>query len=84
MSDCVFAKGICSGEGQTVGKDDSTKEDRTCRCDYKNNYSYIKTPRNVCSCIPTQEDCSCHIKTCPVNLTLSQGMLIFFSKLYKI
>lgn len=74
MSDCVFAKSICSGVGQIVDKEDSTKGDRTCRCDYTRNYSYIKTPKNVCGCVPIEEDCSCYIKTCPTNLTLAAGM----------
>ncbi|CAC5400773.1 unnamed protein product [Mytilus coruscus] len=75
MSDCIYAKSICSEEGQIVYKYDSTKDDTTCRCDYKNNFSFIKTPRNFCFCIPTEEDCSCFIKSCPVNQTLSAGRL---------
>lgn len=74
MSDCVFAKSICSGDGQLVFNDDSTKEDRSCRCDYKKNYSFIKTPRHLCYCIPTEEDCSCYVRSCPVNQTLSAGI----------
>ncbi|CAC5424765.1 unnamed protein product [Mytilus coruscus] len=70
-SDCIFAKSVCGEEGQLVYKDDSTKDDRACRCDYTRNYSFIKTPRNLCYCIPTEEDCSCYIKQCLVNNTLS-------------
>lgn len=75
MSDCIYAKSLCSEEGQIVNNDDSTKNDRTCRCDYKNNYSFVKIPRHVCYCLPTEEDCSCNIKSCPVNSTLTTGIL---------
>ncbi|CAC5424761.1 unnamed protein product [Mytilus coruscus] len=71
MSDCIFAKSLCSEEGQIVYEDGSTKDDTTCRCDYTRNYSFIKTPRHFCFCIPTEEDCSCYIQSCPVNLTLT-------------
>ncbi|VDI45556.1 Hypothetical predicted protein [Mytilus galloprovincialis] len=71
ITDCVYAKSVCSAEGQVVYMDNSTKDDRACRCDYENNYSFIKTPRNVCYCIPSEEDCSCSIKSCPENYTLS-------------
>lgn len=78
MSDCLYAKSICSEEGQLMLKEDSTKDDIKCRCDYENSYSYIKTPRNLCSCLPTQEDCSCHIKTCAANYSLSSGIMLNF------
>lgn len=53
--------------------EDPTKEDRACRCDNTRNYSFIKTPRNLCFCLPTKEDCSCYLKQCLVNNTLSAG-----------
>ncbi|CAG2211278.1 unnamed protein product [Mytilus edulis] len=71
MSDCIYSKSICSENGQIVYIDDSRKYDRTCRCDYKRNYSFVKTPRHLCYCIPTEEDCSCYIKSCPTNFNLS-------------
>lgn len=77
ISDCIFTKSICSEAGQLVYKDETTKADRTCRCDYKKNYSFIKTPRNACACVPTEEDCSCYIKSCPVNHLLAGILLIF-------
>lgn len=73
MSDCIYTKSLCSEMGQIVNNVESSKEDRTCRCDYKKNYSFLKTPRNPCFCIPAEEDCSCYIKSCPVNFTLSAG-----------
>lgn len=84
MSDCIYAKSICSEDGQIVYIDDSAKDDRTCRCDNKRNYSFTITPRNGCYCIPTKEDCSCHIKSCPVNLTLSGGELYLISYYFKL
>ncbi|CAC5389986.1 unnamed protein product [Mytilus coruscus] len=71
VSDCIYAKSICSEEGQVEYKDSSSKDDRVCRCDSEKNYSFVKTPRNVCFCIPTEEDCSCYHKLCPVNYALS-------------
>ncbi|CAC5410004.1 unnamed protein product [Mytilus coruscus] len=73
VSDCIFVKSTCSAEGQVVYKDNSSKEDTACRCDNVKNYSFIKNPKHICFCIPSQEDCSCYIKSCPVNYTLSAG-----------
>lgn len=73
MSDCVLQKSICNEEGQIAYKDDSTKDDRKCRCDNENHYSFIKSPKNYWFCIPSEEDCSCYIKPCLVNYTLSSG-----------
>ncbi|CAG2195663.1 unnamed protein product [Mytilus edulis] len=75
MSDCIYSKSLCNEEGQTAYEDDSSKADRTCRCDYTRNYSFVKIPRHVCYCLPTEEDCSCNIKSCPRNFTLSTGIL---------
>ncbi|CAC5408762.1 unnamed protein product [Mytilus coruscus] len=71
VSDCIFVKSVCSAEGQVVYRDNSTKDDRACQCDYEKNYAFIKTPRKFCFCIPTEEDCSCYIKSCPIDYTLS-------------
>ncbi|CAC5410001.1 unnamed protein product [Mytilus coruscus] len=70
-SDCIYSKSVCGAEGQIDYRDNSTKDDRACRCDYERNYAFIKTPRSVCFCIPTEEDCSCYFKSCPENYTLS-------------
>ncbi|VDI00546.1 Hypothetical predicted protein, partial [Mytilus galloprovincialis] len=71
VSDCIFVKSICSEEGQVVYQNNSSKDDRTCRCNYKKSYAFIQKPRNDCYCIPTEEECSCYIKSCPENYTLS-------------
>lgn len=75
MTDCVYAKSHCSEEGQVIYSDNSTKDDRTCRCDNKKNYSFIKTPRNVFFCIPTEEDCSCYDTSHLTNSTTLTGSL---------
>ncbi|CAC5408763.1 unnamed protein product [Mytilus coruscus] len=71
INDCIYSKSKCSEEGQIVYNDNSTKDDIACRCDNKKGYSFITTPRNLCFCIPTEEDCSCHVKSCSINMTLS-------------
>lgn len=71
MSDCIYSKSFCSEEGQILHTDDSTKNDRKCRCNHKKNFSFAITPIHLSYCIPTEEDCSCYIKPCPGNLTLS-------------
>lgn len=71
MSDCIYSKSLCNEKGQIIYNDNSTKDDRTCRCDYTKSYAFLINPRHVCFCIPTEEDCSCYVKSCPVNFTLS-------------
>ncbi|XP_052063861.1 uncharacterized protein LOC127703825 [Mytilus californianus] len=71
MTACVYEKSHCNEEGQVIYSDNSTKDDRACRCDYKKGYSFIKTPRNVCYCIPTEEDCSCYDTSYSTNSTIS-------------
>lgn len=75
MTDCVFVKSVCNEEGQILHNDDSTKADISCRCDSDKRYAFIKTPKKSWYCIPTEEDCSCYIIPCPVNFTLSAGIL---------
>ncbi|CAC5385483.1 unnamed protein product [Mytilus coruscus] len=72
MTDCIYARSHCNEGGQVVFNDGSTKDDRTCRCDYKKSYAFLRNPRHFCFCIPTEEDCSCYVKSCPVNVSLSQ------------
>ncbi|VDI12115.1 Hypothetical predicted protein, partial [Mytilus galloprovincialis] len=71
MSDCVYAKSICSEAGQIMHNNDSAKSDITCRCNHRKNFSFVTSPRNLWYCIPIEEDCSCYVKSCPVNFTLS-------------
>ncbi|CAG2193382.1 unnamed protein product [Mytilus edulis] len=61
---CALQKTKCSGEGQVVYEDNDPKRDTTCRCDYTKGYGFVEPPRNNCFCIPSQEDCTCYVKTC--------------------
>ncbi|CAC5408766.1 unnamed protein product [Mytilus coruscus] len=71
MTDCVYEKSLCSEAGQIVYRDISTKDDRSCQCDFKQKYEVIKTPNNVCFCIPTEEDCSCYHTAYSTNSPIS-------------
>lgn len=77
MSDCIYAKSICNEEGQVAYKGNSTREDRTCQCDYTKNYTFIKTPKNICYCNPSEEDCTCYVRSCRVNYATSTGKYIY-------
>ncbi|XP_071123926.1 uncharacterized protein [Mytilus edulis] len=70
-SDCLYLKSPCSDTGQITFKNLSTLTDSSCRCDYTRNYAFVSPPRNPCFCVPSVEDCSCYIKQCPYNTTLS-------------
>ncbi|XP_071128028.1 carboxy-terminal kinesin 2-like [Mytilus edulis] len=69
--ECLYKKSLCDGEGQVVFNNGSLIEDRRCRCDYTKGYAFIKRPKYNCSCIPSEEDCSCYISTCPDSSVLS-------------
>lgn len=73
-SNCELKYSFCSGKGQVVSNNGTTSTDRQCRCNYANGYSYVIKPKNVCSCIPSEEDCSCFRKICSKNHILSPGM----------
>lgn len=64
-SDCIFLRSKCKEEGQVMystGPD----HDTTCRCDHTKGYDFITKPHNLCFCIPSQEDCSCYKRNCPI------------------
>ncbi|VDI55554.1 Hypothetical predicted protein [Mytilus galloprovincialis] len=63
-TDCIFLKSICNEEGQVIYDHGNRNTDITCRCDYTRGYDFIVKPRNPCFCIPSEEDCSCHLKMC--------------------
>lgn len=72
-TDCLYSKSTCSYTGQIVSDKMSTIADSSCRCDYRRNYAFVSQPRNPCYCTPSIEDCSCYIKHCPYNTSLSTG-----------
>ncbi|XP_076072012.1 uncharacterized protein LOC143043717 [Mytilus galloprovincialis] len=71
-SKCVYKKTNCNQEGQVIHNNGSLKTDRICRCDYTNNYDFVLKPRNGCFCVPSEEDCSCYVKTCPTGHRLTR------------
>ncbi|VDI79109.1 Hypothetical predicted protein, partial [Mytilus galloprovincialis] len=64
-TNCIFLKSKCNGEGQIVYGNGTRNSDTSCRCDYTLGYDFLTRPRNQCFCIPSEEDCSCYLKTCP-------------------
>ncbi|CAG2189840.1 unnamed protein product [Mytilus edulis] len=63
-TNCIFIKSVCHEEGQVVYDKGNRSSDVTCRCDYTRGYAFIGKPRNPCFCVPSEEDCSCYLKTC--------------------
>lgn len=74
---CVFGKSFCQSEGLIEASSGTTIEDRTCRCDYRQNYDYLIRPKDPCSCKPGEEDCSCYIRKC------EDGKVMIAGKTYK-
>lgn len=72
-SHCVYKTSNCSEEGQVVYKNGTKKNDTLCRCDYTRGYHFIIQPKHRCYCVPSEEDCSCHLKECQANFILSPG-----------
>jgi hypothetical protein len=54
---------IYLNEGQIVYSNGSASEDRTCTCDYRAGYAFLREPAGKCFCSPSVEDCSCYKKT---------------------
>lgn len=68
---------MCNNEGQVVYNKGSTVQDRRCRCDHTKGYSFVKSTRkDVCSCSPTYDDCSCYHTRCKKGYILSPGKII--------
>ncbi|VDI74723.1 Hypothetical predicted protein [Mytilus galloprovincialis] len=68
---CMNLKSKCNGFGEIVYNNISSINDATCRCDYTRGYAFVSKPRNKCFCVPLEEDCSCYIKECSTNTSLS-------------
>lgn len=82
-NDCIFMKTLCSGEGQIVHSNGTSRHDRECRCDYTRGFSFLSNRiKRRCHCDPTTEDCSCFKKVCGKGEILSPGkrvsMLVAF------
>lgn len=70
---CIFKKSQCIENGQCLYQNRTSDFDRSCRCDYSRGYAFVAKPKNVCFCIPSEEDCSCFKKFCPQNEVLTPG-----------
>lgn len=81
-TDCLLLKTKCNELGQIVYDSRSTDNNAACRCDYTRGYAFVSQPRNQCFCIPSEEECSCLIKQCPNNTTLSPGRYFLFADFF--
>ncbi|XP_076088943.1 uncharacterized protein LOC143059347 [Mytilus galloprovincialis] len=63
-TNCIFLKSTCNDEGQVIFSNGDRNTDKTCRCDYTRGYAFLVKPKKTCFCVPSEEDCSCYIKTC--------------------
>ncbi|CAC5422111.1 unnamed protein product [Mytilus coruscus] len=70
-SNCIYSKSACEDKGLVNHDNGSATDDRTCRCDYNNGYSYVLKPRHNYFCIPSQEDCSCYQHRCEESFRLT-------------
>ncbi|XP_076114540.1 uncharacterized protein LOC143082635 [Mytilus galloprovincialis] len=81
-SSCVLLKSECNEDGQIIFSEGTTTYDRSCRCNYIKNYAFVTKPKSSCYCLPSQEDCSCYKKKCPIDHYLSPDyQCVHFSKL---
>ncbi|CAC5410853.1 TTN [Mytilus coruscus] len=64
-TNCIFLKSTCNEEGQVIYDKGNRNTDATCRCDYTRGYDFLVKSLNPCFCVPSKEDCSCYLKTCP-------------------
>lgn len=71
-SDCEMVKSTCFETGQVTVTDGSTIEDRACRCDFQKGFVFVATHTDICSCIPSQEDCSCYRTKCHKSEILTE------------
>ncbi|CAC5362191.1 OBSCN [Mytilus coruscus] len=63
-TNCIFLKTACNEEGQLLHGKGNRNTDTTCRCDYTGGYDFLIKPQNLWFCVPSEEDCSCYLKTC--------------------
>ena len=73
----MYQKSQCNEEGQIVYSNGSARVDRTCTCDYRAGYAFIREPVGKCFCSPSVEDCSCYKKTCTDQSFLNKGIHVF-------
>ncbi|XP_052081118.1 uncharacterized protein LOC127719133 [Mytilus californianus] len=69
--ECVFRRSVCSEEGQIIFNNGTSKDDRSCRCNFEKGFALNITTKYPCLCIPSEEDCSCYKKHCPIGYVLT-------------
>ncbi|XP_076117321.1 uncharacterized protein LOC143085058 isoform X2 [Mytilus galloprovincialis] len=69
---CEMVKNTCFEAGQVTVSDGSTVEDRACRCDFQKGFVFVAKQTDICSCIPSKEDCSCYSTTCHESEILTE------------
>jgi hypothetical protein len=78
----MYQKSQCSEEGQIAYSNGSARVDRTCTCDYRAGYAFLREPVEKCFCSPSKEDCSCYKKTCTDQSLLIKGIFFYVICLY--
>lgn len=73
LSRCVFSKSYCNELGQIMSNLGSPSGDSVCRCDHTRGFAFLSNPKHQCYCVPTNEDCNCYKKACPLNHILTSG-----------
>ncbi|CAG2192461.1 unnamed protein product [Mytilus edulis] len=68
---CVYQRSMCSEAEQLRFNDGSVTVDKSCRCNGAQGYAFVTSPKRRCYCTPSTEDCSCYLKRCTDNFTLS-------------
>lgn len=76
-SNCLYSKSQCNEVGQIVFDNELSVMDSKCRCDNNRNFAFVSLTQNRRFCTPSEEDCTCYIKPCPNNTTLSLGKSLF-------
>lgn len=71
QTQCYYQKSSCVEKGQFIYSQMSTIDDSACLCDYTQGFSFVTEPKDPCSCIPSQEDCTCFKRNCPENTKVS-------------
>ncbi|XP_076072014.1 uncharacterized protein LOC143043719 [Mytilus galloprovincialis] len=70
-SRCVYQKSHCSEAGQVIYSNGTSKANIECRCDHMKGYDFLHRPKNLCFCVPFEEDCTCYLKICSSDDILS-------------
>lgn len=73
---CVWLISKCGEPGQVAFSDGNASTDTACLCNFKEEWAFVSKPINGCSCLPSENDCSCYRKRCPDGYVLSPGIYV--------